>query len=139
LDSKPLRIAFLTTIPNDAVPFAAAVKEVNSDGDKVNCCVQSVAHARDFNDFGDISHFTSFARKAHVLIAHLMGSSPEVFRIIAEMKTVGVPCFVSSAASGRNQELRKHCTVGDKDYQVIYTYLSFGGKKNFSWLFSKYE
>jgi len=132
LDSKPLKIAFLTTIPNDAVPFAAAVKEVNSDGDKVNCCVQSVAHARDFNDFGDISHFTSFARKAHVLIAHLMGSSPEVFRIIAEMKTVGVPCFVSSAASGRNQELRKHCTVGDKDYQVIYTYLSFGGKKNFS-------
>ncbi len=132
MDSKPLRIAFLTTIPNDAVPFAAAVKEVNSDGDKVNCCVQSVAHARDFNDFGDISHFTSFARKAHVLIAHLMGSSPEVFRIIAEMKTVGVPCFVSSAASGRNQELRKHCTVGDKDYQVIYTYLSFGGKKNFS-------
>jgi cobaltochelatase CobN len=126
----PLKIAFMTTIPNDAVPFIGAVKTVNAKSNLVTSCVQSVAHARDFRDFGNIEDFISFAKKSHVVIVHLMGSSQEVERLIGEMKTAGVPCFVSSAAAARNRELMKHCTVAPEDYKAISTYLSYGGKNN---------
>lgn len=130
MNPNPLKIAFMTTIPNDAVPFIGAVKTVNANGNIVTSCVQSVAHARDFRDFGNIDDFTCFAKKAHVAIVHLMGSSPEVNRFLAQMKTAGVPCFVSSAASGRNRELVKLSTVEPEDYKTISTYLSYGGKNN---------
>lgn len=129
---NPLKIAFMTTIPNDAVPFINAVKTVNSKNTIVTSCVQSVAHAREFRDFGNIDDFINFARNAHIVIVHLMGSSQEIDRLIEEMKTAGVPLFVSSAAAGRNRELLKHCTVAPEDYKAISTYLSYGGKNNLS-------
>jgi cobaltochelatase CobN len=120
----------MTTIPNDAVPFIGAVKQVNAERTVVNSCVQSVAHAREFSDFGNIEDFISFARNSHVVIIHLMGSTGEIDRLIAQMKTAGVPCFVSSASLARNRELMKLCTVDSQDYQTIYKYLSYGGKNN---------
>ncbi|XHH10529.1 MAG: cobaltochelatase subunit CobN [Candidatus Bathyarchaeia archaeon] len=127
---NPLKIAFMTTIPNDAVPFIDALKRVNAKGNIVTACVQSVAHARDFRDFGNIEDFTSFAKNSDVVIVHLMGSSPEVELFIAQTKTAGVPCFVSSASPARTRELIKHCTVEPQDYQTISKYLSYGGKNN---------
>jgi cobaltochelatase CobN len=129
---SPLKVAFMTTIPNDAVPFVGAVKTVNAKSNVVTSRVQSVAHARDFRDFGNIEDFISFAKNAHVVIVHLMGSSPEINLLIGEMKASGVPCFVSSAAPARNRELAKLCTVEPQDYQVILKYLSYGGTNNLS-------
>jgi cobaltochelatase CobN len=120
----------MTTIPNDTVPFIEAVKKVNAERDVVKSCVQSVAHARDFRDFGNINDFIQFAQKAHVVIAHLMGNSAEVDQLMASMKTARVPCFVSSASLGRNRELMKLCTVEPQDYKTILLYISYGGKKN---------
>ncbi len=125
-----LKVAFLTTIPNDAVPFIEAVKKVNNEGDLVKSCVRSVAHARDFGEFGNFDEFIKFAQKSHVVIVHLMGSSPEVEQLLTAMKTARVPCFVSSASTARNKELMKLCTIEPQDYKPIFEYLSYGGKKN---------
>jgi hypothetical protein len=46
-----------------------------------------------------------------------MGSSGEVDRLIAQMKTAGVPCFVSSASPARNRQLAKLCTVDLKTFK----------------------
>ncbi|MGD6809352.1 MAG: cobaltochelatase subunit CobN [Candidatus Bathyarchaeia archaeon] len=127
---NPLKIAFMTTIPNDALPFIGAVNTVNAKSNIVSSCVQSVAHARDFRDFGNIEDFIHFAQTSHIVLVHLMGSSGEVDRLIAQMKTAGVPCFVSSASPARNRELAKLCTVEPQDYQIILKYLNFGGKNN---------
>ncbi|MGD6933777.1 MAG: cobaltochelatase subunit CobN [Candidatus Bathyarchaeia archaeon] len=130
MTTTPLKIAFMTTIPNDAVPFIGAVNTVNAKGNIVTSCVQSVAHARDFRDFGNIEDFIRFAQTSHVVIVHLMGSSCEVDRLIAQMKIAGVPCFVSSASPARNRDLIKLNTVEHEDYQTILKYLSYGGKNN---------
>ncbi|MCW4006368.1 MAG: cobaltochelatase subunit CobN [Candidatus Bathyarchaeota archaeon] len=127
---NPLRIAFITTIPNDVVPLICAVKDVNKNGEVVKLRVQSVAHARDFDDFGAVDSFTEFAKTAHVAVVHLMGSSTETESLIGVVKAAGVPCFVSSASLARNQDLLKHCTVEPEDYQAILSYLMYGGKKN---------
>jgi len=132
MSSNILKIAFITTIPNDTVPFIAAVKSVNSKRQVVQPYVQSIAHARSFSDFGNLDRFIDFAKSAHIVLVHLMGNSSEVGSVLASVKAAGVPCFVSSASPMRNKELIKLCTIDMDDYKSIYEYLAYGGKKNLS-------
>jgi cobaltochelatase CobN len=127
---NPLKIALITTIPNDAVPFIAAVKSVNAKHETVTSRVRSVAHARDFKDFGDLDNFAQFAKTAHIVIVHLMGSSSEIEQFINSTRTAGVPLFISSAVFGRNKDLIRLSTVTSEDYKNILGYLNYGGQKN---------
>jgi cobaltochelatase CobN len=130
LNPNPLKVAFMTTIPNDAVPFITAVKKVNEQSNKVTAYVHNVAHAREFRDFGNIDDFIQSAKTGHIVLIHLMGSSPEVYKLINQMKSLGVPCFISSASPSRNGELKRLCTVEPQDYDLISSYISYGGAKN---------
>ncbi|PVX24428.1 MAG: hypothetical protein CW691_07610 [Candidatus Bathyarchaeum sp.] len=63
-------VAFVTTVPPDAVPFVAAVKAINErNGEVLKTFLQT---GGDFKDFGDVDEFLQFATKSHIIV-HLMG------------------------------------------------------------------
>jgi cobaltochelatase CobN len=124
-----LKIAFVTTIPTDAMPFISAVKSVNEkSGATVNACLRT---GGDFRDFGDLEEFIQFAKKAHVAIIHLMGDLPEFDRLLSTLKESSIPVVVVSSLFGQNKDLLSLSTVEQEDYWKIVDYLNYGGKKNF--------
>jgi cobaltochelatase CobN len=125
----PLKIAFVTTIPTDAMPFISAVKAVNEkNGEVVNACLRT---GGDFRDFGDLEEFIQFAKKTHIAIIHLMGDLPEFDRLLSALKESSTPVVVVSSLFGRNKDLLSLSTVEKEDYWKIVDYLNYGGEKNF--------
>jgi cobaltochelatase CobN len=126
---KKLKIAFTTTIPTDTIPLISALKAVNERFDEI-------AQARiwtggDFRDFGSLNEFIQFAQTSHIAIVHLMGNLPEFERLILSLKNAGIPVLVAASFFGQNKEYRSLSTVEVEDYQKIFRYLNYGGKKNF--------
>lgn len=123
------KIAFITTIPTDAVPFISAVKSIN---ERIEAVVKTYLRTGgDFRDFGNLDEFIQFAKKSHIVIIHLMGALPEFDLLISSLKSAGVPVLVASSVTGRNKEFMSLSTVNQEDYQNILRYLNYGGKKNF--------
>lgn len=125
---KQLKIAFITTIPTDTIPFISALKTVNER-------FGEVAQVRlwtggDFRDFGGLDEFIQFAQTSHVAIVHLMGNLPEFDRLINSLKSTGVPVLVATSFYGQ-KDYRSLSTVAQEDYPQILNYLNNGGKKNF--------
>jgi cobaltochelatase CobN len=127
--TKPTRIAFVTTIPTDAAPFISAVKSINEkNGEIVKTFLRT---GGDFRDFGSMDEFVEFARTSHVVIVHLMGDLPQYDQLLASLQSAGVPFLVASSIFERNEELIDLSTVDPEDYRTIVSYLNYGGKKNF--------
>jgi cobaltochelatase CobN len=123
------RIAFVSTIPTDAMPFISAVKSINEkNGEIVKATLRT---GGDFRDFGNLEDFIQFAKKAHMTIVHLMGDLPEFDKLISALKESGTPVLVASSIFGRNKEFMTLSTVEHEDYRKIVEYLNYGGKKNF--------
>jgi cobaltochelatase CobN len=126
---KQLKIAFITTIPTDTIPFISALKTVNERfGEVVQARLWT---GGDFRDFGSIDEFIQFAQQSHIAMVHLMGNLPEFDRLIACLKSAGVPVLVAASFLGQNKEYQSLSTVEQEDYQNIFGYLNYGGKKNF--------
>jgi len=124
-----IKIAFITTIPTDAVPFISATASINERlGNAVEACFRT---GGDFRDFGSLDEFIEFARKSHVTLVHLMGELPDLSLLASELKNAGVPLFVSTSFFGPNLKYRDLSTVEQEDYKEIFKYFNFGGKKNF--------
>ncbi len=127
--TKPAKIAFVTSIPTDAVPFISATESINERlGKIVETCFRT---SGDFRDFGSLDEFIEFARKAHIVIAHLMGDLPDFDILVSTLKTAGVPFYASTSFFGPNLKYRDVSTVEQENYKEIYRYLNYGGKKNF--------
>ncbi|MCW4044364.1 MAG: cobaltochelatase subunit CobN [Candidatus Bathyarchaeota archaeon] len=125
---RQTKIAFITTIPSDTAPFIAAVKSINEKtGDTIKAHIQT---GGDFRDFGTLDEFIQFAQKAHVTIIHLMGNLPELDKLVSSLKAAQVPLFVSTSYFGKNAEYQRISTVAKEDYETIFRYLNYGGKKN---------
>lgn len=123
-----VKIAFVTTIPTDAVPFISAVKSVNDNlGNLVDAQIQT---AGDFRDFGKLDKFIQFAQESHVTLVHLMGDLPEFELLVSALKNKHVPLFVSTSFFGQNAKYKGYSTVTPEDYKEIFKYLNYGGKKN---------
>ncbi|MBT0159901.1 cobaltochelatase subunit CobN [Candidatus Bathyarchaeota archaeon A05DMB-2] len=123
-----IKIAFITTIPTDAVPFIAAVKSINERlGDIVKTKIQI---GGDFRAFGSLYEFIEFAQKSHVTLVHLMGDLPDFDLLVSSLKSAGVPLFVSTSFFGQNLKYRNISTVAQDDYKEIFKYLNYGGKNN---------
>jgi cobaltochelatase CobN len=130
---KPLKVAFITTIPTDAVPFISAAKSVNERmGDAVRFLLRN---GGDFRDFGTLDEFIQFAQQSNIVLIHLMGDLPEFDRLLSTLKNTGVPVFVSSSVYEKNREYLRLSTVKQEDYNKIFSYINYGGKKNFENLF----
>ena len=127
--TKQTKIAFVTTIPTDAVPFISAVKSINErTRETVKTCLRT---GGDFRNFGNLDDFIQFAQKSHVTLVHLMGDLPEFDLLVSSLKSAGVPIFVSTSFFGQNLKYRNISTVEQEDYKEIFRYLNYGGKKNF--------
>jgi cobaltochelatase CobN len=127
--TKQTKIAFVTTIPTDAVPFISAVKSINErTRETVKTCLRT---GGDFRNFGNLDDFIQFAQKSHVTLVHLMGDLPEFDLLVSSLKSSGVPIFVSTSFFGQNLKYRNISTVEQEDYKEIFRYLNYGGKKNF--------
>jgi cobaltochelatase CobN len=124
-----IKIAFITTIPTDAVPFISAVKSINKRIGKV--VKANIRTGGDFRDFGTLDEFIQFAQKSHIVIIHLMGDLPEYDRLISSLQSTDTPFLVASSIFERNKELISLSTVDPEDYRKILSYLNYGGKKNF--------
>ncbi|MEM2098602.1 MAG: cobaltochelatase subunit CobN [Candidatus Bathyarchaeia archaeon] len=123
-----LKIAFITTIPSDATPFIAAVNAVKQRiGNIVEARIQT---GGDFRDFGTLDEFIQFAQKAHITIVHLMGNLPELDKLVSSLKSAHVPLFVGASFFGKNKEYESISTVEQEDYNRIFKYLNYGGKRN---------
>ena len=123
------KIAFITTIPTDAVPFISAVKSVN---ERIGTVIKAYFRTGgDFRDFGNLDDFIQFAQKSHIVILHLMGDLPEFDRLISSLQGAGVPFVVASSISRRDTEFMSLSTVDQDDYRKILRYLNYGGTKNF--------
>lgn len=123
-----VKIAFVTTIPTDAVPFISAVQSVNERLGKV--ADAQFRTGGDFRDFGELDEFTQFAQKSHVTLVHLMGDLPDFDLLVSSLKSASVPLFVSTSFFGQNAKYRDVSTVEQEDYKEIFRYLNYGGKKN---------
>jgi len=127
--TKSAKIAFVTSIPTDAVPFLSATASITERlGNVVETCFRT---GGDFRDFGSLDEFIAFARKSHVTLVHLMGELPDLDLLASELKNAGVPLFVSTSFFGPNMKYRNLSTVEQEDYKEIFKYLNYGGKKNF--------
>jgi cobaltochelatase CobN len=127
--TKQIKIAFVTTIPTDAVPLISAVKSVNEkNGEIVKTYLRT---GGDFRDFGKLEDFIQFAKKTHIALIHLMGDLPEFDSLVSSLKTAGVPVLVASSLLRRNKEFMSLSTVDPEDYRKIVEYLNYGGKTNF--------
>ncbi|MCW4010839.1 MAG: cobaltochelatase subunit CobN [Candidatus Bathyarchaeota archaeon] len=124
-----LKIAFITTIPTDAVPFISALKTVNDRfGDIATARLWS---GGDFRDFGSLNAFIQYAQTSHIALVHLMGDLPEFDTLLESMKKAGVPVLVAASFFGKNKDFRSLSTVASEDYKKIFGYINYGGKKNF--------
>jgi cobaltochelatase CobN len=124
-----LKIAFTSTIPTDTLPLISALKMVNKR-------FGEIAQARiwtggDFRDFGSLNEFIQYAQTSHIAIVHLMGNLPEFEDLVLALKTAGIPFLVASSVMGQNKEYQSLSTVETEDYQKIFRYINYGGKKNF--------
>ena len=127
--TKPAKIAFVTSIPTDAVPFISATASINEHlGNVVETCFRT---GGDFRDFGSLDKFIEIARKSHVTLVHLMGELPDLDLLASELKNAAVPLFVSTSFFGPNLKYRNLSTVEQEDYKEIFKYFNYGGKKNF--------
>jgi cobaltochelatase CobN len=127
--TKQTKIAFVTTLPTDAIPFISAVKSINEkNGEIVKTYLRT---GGDFRDFGNLEDFIQFAKKTHIAIIHLMGDLPEFDRLLSSLKDASVPVLVASSLFRRNKEFMSLSTVDQEDYRKIVEYLNYGGKKNF--------
>jgi cobaltochelatase CobN len=124
------KVAFISTIPTDAVPFISAVKTVNKKLgiEKIDALFRT---GGDFRDFGSVDKFLQFAKKADIVIVHLMGELPEFDQLLTALKDAQVPVAVVSSVVERNKTFQNISTVEPKDCQKIVKYLNYGGKKNF--------
>jgi cobaltochelatase CobN len=125
-----VRVAFISTIPTDAVPFISAVNAINkrTGTETVNALFRT---GGDFRDFGTLDEFLQFAKKSHVVIVHLMGELPEFEQLLSTLKDYQIPVAVVYSVVERNKSLQYLSTVEPKDYHKIIEYLNYGGKKNF--------
>ncbi len=127
------KIAFVTTIPTDAIPAILAGKSINEKiPGAVEICLRTDG---DFRDFGSLDDFIRSSKRAHIVLVHLMGELPEFDRLTSSLKAAGVPMMVASPLFDRNKEFMALSTVEPEDYQKILSYLNYGGKKNFENLF----
>jgi cobaltochelatase CobN len=128
IDMAKVKVAFVTTIPTDAVPFISAVNSVNERlGDVVEAKIQT---GGDFRAFGKLEDFIQFAQKSHVTLVHLMGDLPEFDLLASTLKSARVPLFVSTSFFGQNAKFKGYSTVTAEDYKELFKYLNYGGKKN---------
>lgn len=127
---KQTKVAFITTIPTDAIPFISAVEAVNT---KMGTeAVKSLLRTGgDFRDFGTLDEFIQFAKQSHIVIVHLMGELPDFDLLLSSLKPHGVPILVASSVAGQDKTFQSLSTVDEKDYYKILKYLNFGGKRNF--------
>ncbi|MCW3995994.1 MAG: cobaltochelatase subunit CobN [Candidatus Bathyarchaeota archaeon] len=123
-----LKIAFVTTIPSDAIPAIAAMKTINEKFP--NAIELNLRTSGDFRDFGALEDFINFSRTAHIVIVHLMGDLPEMDKLVEALKTAKVPLMISSSFMGA-KDYNKYSTIEAGDRQTIFFYLNYGGKKNF--------
>jgi cobaltochelatase CobN len=122
------RIAFITTIPTDAVPAIEAVKTINQKNpNTIELCLRT---GGDFRDFGTLDDFIRFSKTAHIVIVHLMGDLPDMEKLVEALKPAKVPLMISSSFFGA-KDYNKYSTVEAEDRQKIFFYLNYGGKKNF--------
>jgi len=127
---NPLKIAFITTIPTDAAPFISAAKTLNEQTGKT-AVEYLLRNGGDFRDFGTLDNFIQFAKHCNLVIIHLMGDLPDFDRLLAALKSANVPVFVASSVNDKNREFMAFSTVAAEDYQKIFNYVNYGGKKNF--------
>ncbi len=125
---NPLKIAFITTIPTDAAPFISAAKTFNEQTSKIEYLLQN---GGDFRDFGTLDSFIQFAKQCTVILIHLMGDLPDFDHLLAALKSARVPVFVASSVNDKNREFMTLSTVEAEEYQKIFNYVNYGGKKNF--------
>jgi len=129
---KPLKVAFVTTIPTDTIPAISAVKTINEKTpNTLELCLRT---GGDFRDFGALDDFINYAKKANVAIVHLMGDLPEFDKLVEALKSTNVPLMVSAPFFG-GKDQTKFTTVQIEDKQKIFFYINYGGKKNFENLF----
>ena len=60
-----------------------------------------------------------------------MGNLPESEDLIIALKNAGIPFLVASSVMEQNKEYQSLSTVETEDYQKIFRYINYGGKKNF--------
>ncbi|MCL1976627.1 MAG: cobaltochelatase subunit CobN [Candidatus Bathyarchaeota archaeon] len=126
---KPLKVAFITTIPAVIIPVISAVKVVNEKfPNAIELCLRS---GGDFRDFGALDSFISFSKNSHIVIVHLMSDLPDFNKLVEALKPAKIPLMVSDSGN----DYAKFITVQDEDKQKIFFYLNYGGKKNFENLF----
>ncbi|MFW6117336.1 MAG: cobaltochelatase subunit CobN [Thermoproteota archaeon] len=125
-----IKIAFITNIPTDGLPFISAVKAINQrlDTEKVEAVLRT---GGEFGDFGAADDFIRFAKESHVTVVRLMEEIPELDLLLSTLKRAGVPVFISSSVPGQKKDYQSLSTVNKKDYQTIAQYLHYGGKENF--------
>jgi len=123
------KIAFVTTIPTDAIPFISAAASITERLGEV--LATRLRTGGDFRDFGSLTDFIDFAQKSNVVLAHLMGDLPDFDLLVSALKTAGVPFYASTSFFGPNLKYRDVSTVEQEDYKEIFRYLNYGGKKNF--------
>ncbi|MCL1970646.1 MAG: cobaltochelatase subunit CobN [Candidatus Bathyarchaeota archaeon] len=125
---KTLKVAFATTIPTDAIPAITAAKNINEKNPgTIELCLRT---GGDFRDFGTLNDFINTAKKAHIVIAHLMGDLPDIDKLAEALKPTRIPLMVSAPFFGGNNQT-KFTTVEAEDKQKIFFYLNYGGTKNF--------
>jgi cobaltochelatase CobN len=124
-----LKVAFVTTIPMDAIPAISAAKTLNQKNP--NSVELHLRTGGDFRDFGALDDFIVFSKRANIVMVHLMGELPELERLLAELKEAQVPVLVAATMFVGNKDLTEFSTVAADDKQKISYYLNYGGKKNF--------
>ncbi|MDR2720410.1 MAG: cobaltochelatase subunit CobN, partial [Nitrososphaerota archaeon] len=125
---SPLKVAYLTTTPTDAVPLISAVEALNKKFGEivkvklVTLLPQLVATPTD--------DFTEFAKQSHLTIIHV-GHDGDINQFVSIVKNANVPLFIGASFFVENKKYSDDSTIEPEDYQKIFRYINNSGQKNF--------
>lgn len=124
-----LKVAFIV-LPHEVEIITLAVKAVvNKTGIPMDVLLQT---AEDLADQQKLVEFINFARRANVVIMHLMGGKKGFTGfdlIVSALREAHVPLFASDVQS--DIEVSSCSTLDRDDYQKIHQYINYGGLENY--------
>jgi cobaltochelatase CobN len=125
-----VKVAFVTTHMNYLAPFTAAAQSLHKKfGVTVEGCLRTM---KDFEDQKTLDEFSKFARKASIVIVHLIGNKeniPLFSRFLSSLQDIHVPLFIATIPV--DAELLKISNIEPADSERIFQYLNCGGAENF--------
>jgi cobaltochelatase CobN len=125
------KIAFATTHPGDTAPFASALKSVNEKfGDIVTAhfwCGGDFS-GDGFKNLENMVDFMQFAQTSDVAIVDFMQIRPELTKLIDSLINLNISTFLISPD---HKKTYHGSEISQSNFEKIFSYLKYGGKKNF--------